>query len=100
MTETLLQIAFYLLIAAMIPGFWRMARGPSVVDRIIAFDAVVMCAAGLVVLLSRLWQSPLYLDLILIISSLGFLGTVAFVFYLQKTLPKRRSGLAAKGEKS
>lgn len=100
MTETLLQIAFYLLIAAMIPGFWRMARGPTVVDRIIAFDAVVMCAAGLVVLLSRLWQSPLYLDLILIISSLGFLGTVAFVFYLQKTLPKRRRGLAAKGEKS
>jgi multisubunit Na+/H+ antiporter MnhF subunit len=101
MTETLLHIAFYLLIAAMIPGFWRMARGPSVVDRIIAFDAVVMCAAGLVVLLSRLWNSPLYLDLILIISSLGFLGTVALVFYLQKTLPRRRGlGLAQKGEKS
>lgn len=100
MTEILLNIAFYLLIAAMVPGFWRMARGPSVVDRIIAFDAVVMCAAGLVVLLSRLWRSPLYLDLILIISSLGFLGTVALVFYLQKTLPKRPRGLADKGDPS
>jgi multicomponent Na+:H+ antiporter subunit F len=87
MTENLLNIAFYLLIVATVPGIWRMARGPTVVDRILAFDAVVMCSVGQIVLLSRLWETPLYLDLILIVSSLGFLSTVALVFYLQISLP-------------
>ncbi|HRE08364.1 MAG TPA: monovalent cation/H+ antiporter complex subunit F [Opitutaceae bacterium] len=87
MTQLLLQISFYLLVVATLLAFYRLAKGPTVVDRILAFDAVVVCAVGQVVLLSRIWESPLYLDLILIISSLGFLGTVALVFYLQRTMP-------------
>jgi multicomponent Na+:H+ antiporter subunit F len=86
MSALLLQIAFGMLIVAMLLGFYRFAIGPTVVDRILAFDAVVLCAVGLVVLLSRIWETPLYLDLVLIVSSLGFFGTVALVFYLQRTL--------------
>lgn len=86
MTDLLLQSAFYVLILAMLLGFYRLAAGPTVVDRILAFDAVVLCAVGQVVLLSRIWESPLYLDLILIVSSLGFFTTVALVFYLDRTL--------------
>jgi len=86
MTTLLLQASFYLLIIAMLLGFYRLAKGPTVVDRILAFDAVVMCAVGQVVLLSRLWETPYYLDLILIVSCLGFFGTVVFVYYLQRTL--------------
>jgi len=88
MTDLLLQAAVLILMAAMLPGFYRLARGPSVVDRILAFDAVVLCAAGLIVVLSRWWQSELYLELILIVSSLGFFGTVALVYFLQRTLPE------------
>jgi multicomponent Na+:H+ antiporter subunit F len=86
MSALLLQIAFGMLIVAMLLGVYRFAVGPTVVDRILAFDAVVLCAVGLVVLLSRIWETPLYLDLVLIVSSLGFFGTVALVFYLQRTL--------------
>ena len=68
-----------------------MAKGPSVVDRILAFDAVVLCAVGFTVLLSRWWQTELYMELILIISSLGFFGTVAFVFFLQRNLHADRA---------
>lgn len=89
MTDLLLQLSFYLLVFATLLGFYRLAKGPSVVDRILAFDAVVVCAVGQVVLLSRIWETPLYLDLILIVSSLGFFGTVALVFYLQRTMPAR-----------
>ncbi len=93
MTDHLLTAALVLLLAAMLLGFYRMARGPSVVDRILAFDAVVLCAVGLTALLSRWWQSELYVELILIISSLGFFGTVAFVFFLQRSLPVRGSSI-------
>lgn len=87
MSELLLQIAIVLLGLAMLLGFYRMAKGPTVVDRILAFDAVVLCAVGLTALHSRWWQSELYVELVLIISSLGFFGTVVFVFFLQSSLP-------------
>jgi multisubunit Na+/H+ antiporter MnhF subunit len=95
MTDWLLQISFWLLVAATLAGVYRLACGPSVLDRILAFDAVVMCSAGLVTLLSRIWETPLYLELILIIASLGFFGTVALVLYLEKTMP---TDLAAEAE--
>lgn len=87
MTTTVLILSFVLMGAALLVGFVRMAKGPSVVDRILAFDAVVLCAVGFTVLLSRWWRTDLYMELILIISSLGFFGTVAFVFFLQRSMP-------------
>lgn len=82
-----LNLATGILLAAMLLGFWRMARGPTVVDRILAFDAVVLCAVSLTTVLSRIWQSEYYIELILIVSSLGFFGTVAFALFLQRALP-------------
>jgi multisubunit Na+/H+ antiporter MnhF subunit len=87
MTELLFQIAVSVLGLALLLGFYRLARGPTVVDRILAFDAVVLCAVGLIAVLSRWWESKFYIELILIISSLGFFGTVAFVLFLQTSLP-------------
>jgi len=87
MTNLLLQIAFGILAVALLLGFYRLARGPTVVDRILAFDAVVLCAVAMTALLSRWWQSVYYMELILIVSSLGFFGTVTFVFFLQRSLP-------------
>lgn len=87
MTELLFQIALSVLGLSLLLGFYRLARGPTVVDRILAFDAVVLCAVGLIAVLSRWWESKFYIELILIISSLGFFGTVAFVLFLQSSLP-------------
>jgi multisubunit Na+/H+ antiporter MnhF subunit len=87
MTDVLLQIAFAILSLAMLIGFYRMAKGPTVVDRILAFDAVVLCAVAMTALLSRWWQSVFYMELILIVSTLGFFGAVTFVLFLQRSLP-------------
>lgn len=87
MIAGILTLSFFVLVVAMLLGFYRLARGPTVVDRVLAFDAVVLCAVSMTVLLSRLWETPLYLELILIVSSLGFFGTVALVFYLDRTMP-------------
>lgn len=92
MNDFLFEASIYVLVVAMLLGFWRLAKGPSVIDRIIAFDAMVMCALGQVVLLSRLWFTALYLDLVLIVMSLGFVSALALVFYLQKTMPDRPKG--------
>lgn len=84
MSELILNLAFAILVVSVLLGVIRLSRGPTIVDRILAFDAVVLCAVGLTVLLSDFWQTPHFLELILIVSSLGFFGTVAFAAYLQR----------------
>jgi multisubunit Na+/H+ antiporter MnhF subunit len=85
MMTTVLHVAFGLLTLAIVCGLVRLARGPTVIDRIMAFDLITTSAVGMIVLLSIQWKTALYLELILIFSLLGFFGTVAFVHYLSRT---------------
>jgi multisubunit Na+/H+ antiporter MnhF subunit len=82
MIDLAINTGFAVLSLAMVLGAIRLARGPSVIDRVLAFDLITTCAVGMIVLLSIRWRTVLYLELILIFSLLGFLTTVAFVFYL------------------
>lgn len=84
-----LYLAFGMLTISILLGLYRLARGPTVLDRVLAFDLITTCAVGMIVLLSIQWKTSLFLELILIFSLLGFLTTVAFVFYLHKTIPDR-----------
>ncbi len=85
MITTVLYVAFGLLTLALVCGLLRLACGPTVIDRIMAFDLITTSAVGMIVLLSIHWKTALYLELILIFSLLGFFGTVAFVYYLSRT---------------
>lgn len=89
MINTALFIAELVLTLSILFGLYRLVRGPHVIDRVMAFDLITTCAVGMIVLLSIQWNTPLYLELILIVSLLGFLTTVAFVFYLNKTREER-----------
>ncbi len=85
MMTNVIYLAFGLLTLAIGCGLVRLARGPTVIDRIMAFDLITTSVVGMIVLLSIQWKSALYLELILIFSLLGFFGTVAFVHYLNRT---------------
>jgi multicomponent K+:H+ antiporter subunit F len=62
----------------------RMVLGPTTLDRVLAFDGIVICSVALLVLFSIYWQTVLFVELIVVIASLGFLTTVAFYFYLSR----------------
>ena len=83
MIATCITICLGLLATAALLALYRVFVGPTVLDRIVAFDMVAICIVGMVVLLSVLWRTDLYIELMLIFSLLGFVGTVAFVSYLQ-----------------
>jgi multisubunit Na+/H+ antiporter MnhF subunit len=89
MIEICGNICLLLLAIAALIALYRLITGPTVLDRIVAFDMVAICIVGKMVLLSVLWKTQLFLELMLIFSLLGFVGTVAFVSYLQRD---RRSG--------
>lgn len=85
MMTVIIPAVFAILTLAIVCGLVRLARGPTVIDRIMAFDLITTSAVGMIVLLSIQWKTAMYLELILIFSLLGFFGTVAFVYYLSRT---------------
>jgi multicomponent K+:H+ antiporter subunit F len=68
-------------------GLVRLARGPTVLDRLLALDAVLFFGVGVLGVISILGRTALYLELILVVALLGFLTMVAFFYYLHRLPP-------------
>ncbi|EPZ37630.1 MULTISPECIES: Na(+)/H(+) antiporter subunit F1 [Anoxybacillus] len=78
------NIALVILSLAMIGFLYRVVKGPSVADRIIALDAMGITLAGMVAIVSMLLNTSAFLDVILLIGILAFVGTAAFAKFLEK----------------
>lgn len=76
------DIALAMLALAMLLCLFRLLRGPSMADRILALDTLyINSLAGLMVAGVRL-DDPTFFDAAIVIGMLGFVGTVAFAKYL------------------
>lgn len=82
MMAIVIPIAFALVAAAVAITFWRLLRGPSAPDRILALDTLYVNTIALLVLLGIHLDSPLYFEAALLIALMGFVGTVALCKYL------------------
>ena len=76
-----LNICFVALFIVIGCGLLRLKLGPSLLDRVLAFDLIATCVVAMVVLISVKYRTTAYLEAILIVSLLGFFTTVAFVYY-------------------
>ena len=63
---------------------WRLLRGPSLPDRILALDTLYLGVVALVMLLGLRWQTPMLFVAALIVALLGFVATVALARYLSR----------------
>ena len=63
----------------------RVARGPSLPDRIVALDLLGTLGIGVVAVLSIAYGKSVYLDVALVVALLSFLATVAFAVYLERS---------------
>lgn len=82
MLNTALTVAFGLVAAAFALSFFRLIKGPSMPDRILALDTLYINAIALLVLLGIDLASPLYFEAALLIALMGFVGTVALSKFL------------------
>jgi len=103
MMTVVAPVCLTLLLGATVLALGRLLAGPSILDRIIAFDLVAISIVGMMVLLSVWWRTHLFVEIMLIFSLLGFVGTVAFVCYLHndpaKLKTKHRGKRAEEKEK-
>jgi len=82
MLELSLQIGFVLISLALIFSFYRLIKGPSQPDRILALDTLYINSIAILVLTGIYLESSVYFEAALLIAVMGFVGTVALSKYL------------------
>ena len=78
------DIAFALLISAMVLAVLRLARGPSLPDRVVALDLVTVLAVAFSALYAVASGEPAYLDVAIALALIAFLATVAFARFAER----------------
>jgi multicomponent Na+:H+ antiporter subunit F len=79
-------IAYILLALGFVFALYRLVLGPSIFDRIVSLDlvsALLMCGLGIY---SVQTEQFVFIDVILAIALIAFLGTVAFASYLDREM--------------
>lgn len=80
-----LQVLMVLLTGSLLLCFWRLLRGPNVPNRTVAFDLISIHAVGIFVLFAVFSESYVLLEGAIITAVLGFLGTVMFARFLERS---------------
>lgn len=76
-------IALVLAVAMALAG-WRLLRGPTLPDRVLALDTLYVDALALLAVLGLWLGSGVHFELLLLIGLLGFIGTVALAKMLMR----------------
>lgn len=79
--ELLITSSFYALLCLLL--IYRMAKGPHVVDRVVAADSIDNITVVIMVVFGAFANRAIYLDLALIVALLGFISTVYISRYLE-----------------
>lgn len=82
MLSNVIMLVFVMISIALLLNIWRLLRGPSVPDRILALDTMYINSIALIILYGLLMGSPLYFEAALLIAMLGFVSTVAVCKFL------------------
>ncbi|MFW5821138.1 MAG: monovalent cation/H+ antiporter complex subunit F [Bacteroidota bacterium] len=84
MFNVVLNIAIGLLILTFIISMIRLLKGPTLQDRVIALDMIGIVVIGIVIIFMIMSEKTRYLDVVIILSIILFLGTTAVGSFLNK----------------
>jgi multicomponent Na+:H+ antiporter subunit F len=82
--EMIIKIALLGISISIVGLIYRLIKGPSIHDRVIALDAIGINLIALVALTSIVLETSAYLEAILLLGILSFVGTIAFAKFLEK----------------
>ena len=82
MTQLVLPWVIGAFAIAILLALWRLLRGPSAPDRILALDTLYVNGLALTILLGIKLGTTIYFEAALVIAMLGFVGTVALAKYI------------------
>lgn len=87
MTTEVLDIAvfigFIFMLLALLLALFRLVKGPTMHDRIVAMDLMASITMGFILIYSIVISKSLYVDIAIVISLISFIGTVAISTFLK-----------------
>ncbi|MBX3182718.1 MAG: cation:proton antiporter [Polyangiaceae bacterium] len=84
MLEVVLPIVLALLGLALLIAFVRLWLGPTLPDRVVSMDLIAVLTVGVIVTASAGSGQRALLDAAFVIALVGFMGTVAYAWYIEK----------------
>jgi multicomponent Na+:H+ antiporter subunit F len=79
-----LSVAAALVGGAFALSLFRLVRGPTSADRVVALDLMAALTVGAIALQTLATGSQAFLRVAMVLALVGFLGTVAFATYLAR----------------
>ena len=67
--------------------FIRLAKGPTLPDRVIAIDLIGVLLICLLVLMAGATAQQAFLDVAMVVALISFVGTVAYAQYIEREGP-------------
>lgn len=69
---------------AMVLASYRVLRGPSLADRVVALDLMAAAAVGVAITCYLEYGQTAFLDIAIALALVTFVGTVAFASYIER----------------
>jgi multicomponent Na+:H+ antiporter subunit F len=77
LTLSILSLAFLLV-------FIRLVKGPSLADRVVAFDLMTTIGIGIIATYAVATDQRVFLDVATVVALMAFLATIAFAYYMRR----------------
>ncbi|OZI11334.1 Na(+)/H(+) antiporter subunit F [Bacillaceae bacterium SAS-127] len=84
MIEMVMKFSLVCFSFSMLGLVYRLIKGPTVPDRVVALDAIGINLVAIIAILSMLLRTSEFLDVILLMGILAFIGTIGFAKFLEK----------------
>ncbi len=84
MIETMMTISLVLFSTTIAIAVIRIILGPSMPDRVIALDMIGVNLIAVIAVVSIMLKTKAFLEVILILGILSFIGTIAFSKFIER----------------
>jgi len=84
MINAILTVALIFFTITVVICLYRVIKGPTLPDRVVALDMIGVNMLSMIAIISLLQRTTAYLEVILILGILSFIGTIAFSKYIER----------------
>ncbi|MEM9247791.1 MAG: cation:proton antiporter [Pseudomonadota bacterium] len=78
------EASFWMVMLALVLAFVRLAKGPTLPDRVVALDMMTILIVAFCGLFAIFAGVPAFLDVAIIVALVGFLATVALARFAER----------------
>ncbi|TVR75071.1 MAG: cation:proton antiporter [Sphaerobacteraceae bacterium] len=82
--EITVNVMMIVLTVALLMAFFRLVKGPTLPDRVVALDLVAAIAVAIFAVYAVVVDQPVFIDAAIVLALIIFLGTVAFARYTER----------------